>query len=784
MRVCCFVICFLVTMKVFSQENFHLQVKLLDKTNRDPIPGAVLYIKQIGQGAVSDRDGLLKMDLKAGFYTFEIRHIAYQILKDSVFLKRDKQFQFFLYPVARDIDEVVVNSQKPVDRLRDAQSGVMRMQSQEINQLPQLMGESDILGALRLSPGVKSGGEGNPAVYVRGGGPGENLVILDYLPLYNPSHLLGLYSVFNNDVIREVNLYKGAFPANYGGRASSVIQVYSKEGAPEKPEVIGSIGLIHSKITLRTGIFNRKVLIQSSFRRSYLEAIFAGMEVLPNKKKKFSRGASYYFYDFNTKLQWDISTKHKLHADVYSGIDLYKQERPFYNLKSKIGWGNLAYSLRWNFIPNKAFSSNLVFGTSTYNFQMTGEFDPYKISINSGVSDLFSKAEINYFQGFNHLKAGFEYTRHFLKPNSVEASASEDGYASSPEFSAHEGAIFINNEMDVSEKMSVIAGIRTGAYALTGPFREIVSDSISWNADTVYFPASKILSRYYAVDPRFMLRYSLSNQTSLKFSYSHNTQFLHLISVGSVSFPTDIWFPSTKNIKPERVHQFSGGWFKILHGGNAEVSAEGFYKSFLNQLEFKNSLILQFDQSEFEKSIESGRGIAFGLELSYRKNVGRFTGSGGYTLSRTLRIFPNLNNGKAYPAKYDRTHDLSLYTNYKLSEKWSLSGLFVFSTGNAVNLPAGRYLVQGMVINDYNHINSFRMPPYHRLDLSATYSQKKTNKWESSWNFSIYNVYNRANPYYLFFIPKGDLDKYELTVEVRKMSIFPIMPSVSWNFKW
>lgn len=784
MRVCCLVICFLMAMKIFSQESFHFQVKVLDKTTYEPVPGAVLFIKQTGQGAVSDQDGLLKMDLRTGFYTFEIRHIAYEILRDSVFLKHDKQLQFFLYPVARDIDEVVVSSEKPIDRLRDAQSGVMRMQSQEINQLPQLMGESDILGALRLSPGVKAGGEGNPAVYVRGGGPGENLVILDYLPLYNPSHLLGLYSVFNNDIVREVNLYKGAFPANYGGRASSVIQVYSKEGAPEKPEIFGSIGLIHSKLTLRAGVFNQKLLIQSSFRRSYLEAIFAGMEILPNKKKKFAKGASYYFYDFNTKLQWDISKKHKLHADVYSGIDLYKQERPFYNLKSSIGWGNLAYSLRWNYIGNQSFSSNLVIGSTQYQFQMAGEFDPYKIKINSGVKDYFAKAEINYFQSFNHFKAGIEYSHHQIYPNTIDVSASETGYASSPEFLAHEGAFFIHDEIDFSEKLSCIGGIRLGGYAQTGPYQEIISDSLSVFFDTIFYPSAKILSKYISADPRLMIRYMINKENSIKFSYSHNTQFLHLISVGSVSFPTDIWFPSTRIVKPEKVHQISAGWFKILPADQSEISVEGFYKYFLNQLEFKSSLLLQFSQEEFEQSLEMGRGKAYGLEISYSKTLGKITGTSGYSLSKTLRIFPGLNNGKPYPAKYDRTHDLSLHANYKLTKKWNISGLFVFSTGNAVNLPAGRYMVQGLIINDYNHINSFRMPSYHRLDLSATYKVVNSKGWESSWNFSIYNVYNRANPYYLFFIPRGDLDKYELTVEVRKMSIFPIMPSVSWNFKW
>lgn len=747
-----------------------------------PLYGATVVEMKSKSGTVTDSAGHFNITLEAGKYKIEVRHINIITKKENIRIPASGDMVIYVEQQHQQVSEVTIAGQNRQQQLTDPVSGKSRLTSKEIKQLPQFMGESDIIAVLRTLPGVQAGGEGDHALHVRGGGPGENLVFLDYLPIYNPSHLLGIYSVFNTDIIRDATLYKGVFPASLGGRTSSVIQINTLNQVPDKTAWKGSIGLIHSKLYAHIP-FSESLSLQASFRRSYLEPVFWLNNRSKSQNKKFLKQSRYYFYDLFFKINYRLNEHHRLFLDFYTGEDGFSQKQEAVKFQSLITWGNMAGSLRWNFISNQA-SVNCIAGFSQYHFGLDASFFPYKANIQSAVGDYFFKAIVDFEKPEHYIKTGFESTVHQIIPTQVKAKIFSSGYENTISYHALCNTVFINDEFAASDRWNLNGGLRLNLYFQTGPADLTTFDQNGNITDTLHYGSYYIFFRYFTYEPRFSASYKSTENKSLKFSYSQNSQVMHLITIGSVSFPSDIWFPATSETPPEKCHQVTAGYFYDGLQKQASCSFEIFYKYFQNQVEYTNSLLMQYDNTRFEKNLVTGDGHAFGMEIGMQKNAGPFSVQSSYTLSKSIRVFPDLNNGKAYPAKYDRTHDFSINISYQPSKSWELSAFWVYSTGNAVNLPAGRYMVQGIIVNDYNTINSYRMPPFHRLNLSAEYKVNKTGRFESSWNFSVYNVYNRANPFYLFFVPQGDLDQYELKIEVKKIALFPVMPSVSWNFKF
>jgi hypothetical protein len=456
-----------------------------------------------------------------------------------------------------------------------------------------------------------------------------------------------------------------------------------------------------------------------------------------------------------------------------------------YQLSTRMKWGNRLGSLRWNHIFNHAFSANQTIGYTGYDFYLDASFNKYGFHLSSKIDDWYYKMDFLLLKFLDHrLQYGLNYTYHRFSPNNMHASLNQVSYTNAPIYYSHETSAYINDQWTLSPRLTFNAGLRFTNYMQTGPYTQYALDENGFVEDSLVYKKNTIIKTYNRPEPRLSAVYQVNEISSVKASYSINQQFIHLASVGSVSIPTDFWIPSTKNILPQWVTQYTLGYFRNFAGNQYETSVEGYFKQMNDQFEFRNGLFSKTNRNAIEENIVRGKGYAFGMEFFVKRNLGKTTGWISYTISRTFRQFDEINSGKLYPAKYDRIHDLSITLMHQMNDKWSFSAVFIFSTGNAMTLPAGRYIVQGNLVNDYGKVNSFRMPAYHRLDISVNYLLYKKERMESNLNFSVYNVYNRANPYYIYFEAQGNLDSYELSVKPKQISLFPILPSLSWNLRF
>ncbi len=772
----------LLTFESISQ-TYTLKGLVYQNTTKTNLIGANILLLETNQGTFSDKDGRFSFLVSPGSYTIRISYIGYSSYEQKIVISKDQNITINLEPIEEEISEITITNSRSKQSIDNPQTGMVKLSMLDIKRIPAFLGESDPLKAIRLTPGVQAGGEGNAGIFVRGGDAGQNLILLEDMPIYNPSHLLGLYSVFNPAIIKSVTLYKGSYPSGYGGKASSLMKIGIIDAIPQKPEVEGSVGLISSRIAVRVPLFKGKASLMLGGRYTYLQVlqpIFNAFQI----KNDYLKNNAYNFNDLNGRFEAQLSPKNKIIINSYSGVDHYEYLHSSSGITNKMNWGNRAATLKWiHFFSSECSWSN-TFGFTTYFFNLNATYKQYGLKLKSKVSDPFFRSEVMYSFSKHFVQVGIELTKHSLIPESANVNINENRYRSELRFSSGEASIFFNDTYDLNSKISIITGIRGTIYAHLGPYDRFSTDAQGVVIDSSHYGQNEIVKKYYGIEPRVSAIYKQSESGSFKASLSRNYQFIHLISVGTVSLPTDIWFPSTFNVKPEYTDQISLGYFKNFQKNKYETSFELYFKRLNNVIEFKNSLMTNYKNNEFEKSITRGIGYSFGAEWLFRKSLGDFTGWLSYTLAWSIRKFNDINNGDFFYGKYDRRHDLALTLQYQVSKHWSLSSLFIYSTGNAMTLPAGRYMIQGSIVNDYTSVNSFRMPAYHRLDISATHARKVDNKYESIWNFSIYNLYNRSNPYYVFFEAKGNLDEYYLSVKAKKVSLFPILPSVSWTFKF
>jgi hypothetical protein len=762
-------------------QKFTISGTIKDSASGEHLIGASVFNVASAAGTTTNTYGFYSLTLPSDSVHLRISYVGYQTSDVKFLLKRDTTLSIELAS-GTELKEVEITGSREDKIQESTRMGTIDIPIEQIKAMPAFLGEVDVLKVLQLLPGVQSGSEGSSGLYVRGGGPDQNLILLDGVPVYNASHLFGFFSVFNADAINRVELIKGGFPARYGGRLSSVIDISMKEGSAKKIQGEGSAGIVASRLTVEGPIDDKTSFIISG-RRTYIDLL---ARPLIKKASKGEAVAGYYFYDLNAKINHKLDEKNRLYLSLYTGDDKasahakssYRSESESTTNKDdfKLQWGNITTALRWNRILNNKLFSNLTATYSRYRFvtgakdesttvypdSTTSEF--YEIEYNSGIRDFALRADFDYIPNPNHyIKFGTQVIDHLFTPGvlSYAFTDAEPGILGAKKNYATEYFIYAEDDFLITNELKLNAGVHASAFSVDGRF-------------------------YKSIQPRLSARYLLSPDVSLKASYAQMTQYIHLLSNVGIGLPTDLWVPSTANITPENSNLISAGGAYNLKN-KYEFSIETYYKKMNGLIEYKDGATYLNVESDWQTKVERGAGESYGAEFFAQKKTGKLSGWIGYTLSWTNRTFSNINEGKTYPYKYDRRHDFEIAASYQHRKNKEFSLTWVYGTGTAVTLPKSSYLSNVNPYNPYNSEesiqyyegrNSYRMRAYHRLDIS--YTTTKQTKWgERSWVFGFYNLYSRRNP---FFLDIGYDD--EGNKKFIQYSLFPIIPSISYRFKF
>ncbi len=782
LKIIYLLIIILFTSNIFSQK-YTISGYVRDKKTGEDLPGANILVEEIKKGTSSNNYGFYSITLPKGNYTLKISFVGYNEIVKKINLDKDIKLNFTLEETIIMANEIVVTGEKSNRNIESIEMSTYKLPVDMIKEIPSFMGEVDVLKSIQLLPGVQSAGEGNTGFYVRGGGPDQNLILLDNAIVYNAGHLFGFFSIFNADAIKDVNLIKGGAPANYGGRLSSVLDISMKEGNNQTYCIDGGIGVIASRITVQGPIKKDTCSFIVSGRRTYIDVL-----TKPFIKGNL-KGSGYYFYDLNTKVNYRFTENDRLFLSGYFGRDVFSFKNKRDGFSVRFPWGNATLSARWNHVYNQKIFQNVTATFSDYNFIFGAEQDDFEFKMYSGVRDYSLSVDYTYLPNILHtIKFGIQYTFHNIQPGSATARIGGTNFDSGKiiRYYNHDAAIYINDEWDVSEKVKLSIGLRPTFFQFVGPFTRYILDDYKRAKDTIEYKHLEPIATYKNIEPRISARYILNKTTSLKASYSQNYQYIQLASMSSATLPTDAWVPSTDKIKPQFSVQYAAGIFKNFNNDTYETSIEVYYKTMKNLIDYKEGLTSDENiGNNPDNNFTFGSGKSYGAEFFVKRRIGKFNGWIGYTLSKTTRLFPYINNGKEYPAKYDRRHDLSVVLTYDLSKKWQFGAVFVYATGDATTLPISRFFIEGRIINEYGERNSFRLAPYHRADISVTYNfPNKEKKWKSSLNFSVYNLYNRMNPYFIYFDTEVDLTKYSITTTAKQVSLFSVLPSITYNFSF
>lgn len=751
-----------------AQVKHTLSGTVKDKNTGETLIGVVIRIEDKALGTTTNEYGFYSLSLAAGEYTVKVNYVGYTEQAQKITLDKDINLNIALVTEGKQLSEVVVNSKAKNENITSSQMGSNTLNVKELNALPVLFGEKDVLKIVQLLPGVQSSGDGNSGFFVRGGAADQNLILLDEAVVYNPSHLLGFFSVFNSDAIKNLTLYKGNEPAQYGGRLSSVTDIKMNDGNDQSYHVNGGIGLISSRINAEGPIVKDKGSFLVSARRTYADAFLALSSDTSLKKTKL------YFYDLNAKLNYKISDKDHIYLSGYYGRDLLG----FANLFG-VDWGNATATLRYNHIFNPKLFSNTSLIYSDYNYNVKINTSGLSASILSIIRDWNFKEELTYYANpDNKLSFGLNSVYHVITPGKFGGDIS---VPDQPRTHSWENAIYANDHWKATSRLTMDIGLRLSGFSVMGGENKFYTlDQNSNIIDTTQYSSGQIVQTYVTPEPRFSASYQLNDASSVKAAYARNAQYLHLLSNSTTSNPTDKWVATNNIIKPELADQVSLGYFRNFKDNTYECSVESYYKAMQHEVDYKdNAQILS--NNPIEPQLLFGQGRAYGIELSAKKNEGRFTGWVSYTLSRTELQINGINNNQWYAAHQDRTHNLSVVGMYKLSKKWMLSADFVYYTGNAVTFPSGKYSVDNQVVFYYTERNAYRTPAYHRLDLGATLKLKEHKHYSSELAFSVYNAYGRENPYTITF--QQDPNNAART-QALQTSLFRWVPSVSYNFKF
>ena len=765
-----------------AQQNANYTVSgfVKDTANGESLIGATVQLLEANKGTVTNEYGFYSLTAPAGTYTLRISYLGYTAYTSKINLTQNRNVGMRLGNAATT-KEVVITGERADRNVSAAEVGRVDLKMDDIKTLPVIFGEVDVLKTIKLLPGVQSAGEGNAGFYVRGGGPDQNLVLLDEAVVYNASHLFGFFSVFNGDAINNVSLLKGGIPANYGGRVSSVLNIQMKEGNDQSFHAQGGIGLISSRLTVEGPLKRNKGSFIVSGRRTYIDVI---TKPFVSKTSNFS-GSGYHFYDLNLKANYTLSEKDRLFLSGYFGRDVFTFKSKESGFNVRIPWGNYTATARWNHVFNSKLFLNTSLIFSDYTFATEIKQTAFQLKLNSGIRDYGFKLDYDWFPSAQHnVKFGTQAIHHRFTPSSASAQADSviyDGNKIKP-LNGIEYALYLNDNYDISTAWQVNAGLRLSAFQLMGPYTYQTLRPDQAVASERYFPANETPKVYAGLEPRITVRYSIDPRSSIKGGVTRNMQYVHLASTSNSTLPTDIWVPSTLKVKPQIGWQGSLGYFRNLKSNTYETSVEVYYKHMQNLIEYRDGAVASVNNI-VENDFVFGTGRSYGAEFFVKKRTGKFTGWIGYTLAWTSRSFPDINNGQRFWAKYDRRHDLSLVGVYRINERWTLSSTFSFATGNTFSLPTSLYFFEGNAIQNYDTRNAYRYRSYQRLDFAATLTPKKKHRLENSWTFSVYNVYSRRNPYFIYLNIDGGILTNDLKIQAKEVSLFPIIPTVTWNFK-
>ena len=784
---------FLLPLMMWSQETITISGDVKDFESGESLIGATIFIPELQIGTSTNSYGWFSITIPKGQYNAQISYIGYiteelQILS----MRNNTEFSINLKKTSNNLDEIKLTGERKDINIQSSDIGKVELEIKTIDKIPVLMGEKDILKTIQLLPGIQSGGEGTSGFYVRGGGPDQNLILLDEAVVYNASHLFGFFSVFNSDAINNINLIKGSMPANYGGRLSAVLDVNMKDGNNKNFGAEGGIGLISSRITIEGPIKKDTSSFIVSARRTYFDIL-----TKPYVDTTSFSGSGYYFYDLTTKANYRLSKKDRIFISGYFGRDVFTFNSEDWGFNVNIPWGNATASLRWNHLFNSQLFMNTSVIFTDYSFELNGtqkleNLPDSKTKMFSGIRDWNIKTDISYFPKNHKLKFGANYVYHKFNPTSFSGSYDDLSLEEINNQYAHEYALYANDEYMLSDRILLNFGLRYSGFLQVGPFERTIQDDSGQigqvATDTIIkYQNGEIVEHYGGLEPRFSMRYLLNSSSSLKLGFTQNYQYIHLTSLASSSLPTDVWLPSSDVVKPQFGRQIALGYYKNFLENEYETSTELYYKTMENLVEYQENYIpgIAVGIGNIDNNLTFGNGKSYGLELFFAKRRGALNGWIGYTLSKTTREFNELNEGNWYYSKYDRTHDLSLVLNYEISERLNFSTVFIYATGNSLTVPKSVYVINGELLTEWGDRNSYRMSPYHRMDVSLTLKNKEEKKYDSSWSLSIYNIYNRQNPYFIYFEAEGLLGGgEEVQINAQQVSLFPIIPSISWNFKF
>ena len=761
-----------------QSERYTISGYLKDKSNGDLLYGATIYVEETGNGSVSNLYGFYSITLPAGQYTFRISYIGYETKKMEVNLDRDQKLEIELGAESSLLNEVVVTAEEEEDPVRDIQMSVHHLNIKQVRELPSLFGEPDIIKNVQMQPGVVSVGEGTSGFYVRGGNSDQNLILLDEAPVYNPSHVFGLFSVFNADIIRDAQLYKGGIPARYGGRLSSMLDVRTREGNDRKFGMTGGIGLLASRLLVEGPIAKEKASYLISGRRSYLD-LFLKMAGEENTVS---------FYDLNAKVSYKPNTNNRLYISGYFGRDNQNFE------DGGFAWGNMTGTLRWNHLFSQRWFSNTTIVISEFDYELEFDDPTEGLIWNADQRELSLKQDMTWFPHPGmEVDFGYQGSYRSFSPGRIQPNGERSIFKDTElqQMHALEHGLYAGLRHDISPRLSMEYGLRYTIFQNIGEatIYEYAEGKPVERLDSTQYDSWENIITFHNLEPRFSARYLFSEGRSIKASYQRMVQNVHLMSNSTVSLPFNTWAPSSPYLEPQIADQVALGYFGMNRNRVFEYSAEAYYKKMQNLAEFADNANVFFNQ-DLPVEFRSGEGRSYGIELMVQKLTGDLTGFVNYTYSNTELTTPDVNQGLPYRANFDLRHNFNLVLQYQLNDRWTLGGNFKYISGRPLTLPVGRYEYDNYNVDYFSERNAYQLPDFHRMDVSAVLNPRKNRNrnFKSTWTFAIYNLYNRKNAFTIYTRTKQDDDGNIIgdgtEKEARMVYLFPIMPSVTWNFKF
>ena len=741
----------------------------------EPLPFVTVIIESLKVGTTTDERGHYELSLQEGSYSIKYSFVGYITESREVNIANSvKTIDVMMKTDSKMLDEVIISSKGRDANVKELQMSIQNIDMIQIRKIPSLMGEVDVIKSIQLLPGVHAASEGSSGFSVRGGSPDQNLILLDDVPVYNASHFLGFFSVFNNDVIKDATLYKGDIPAMYDSRLSSVLDIKTIDEIPNKFKMQGGVGILTSRLTLNIPFNKGRSAVMLAGRITY------GGVLACNMIKKL-RGNSMYFYDFNAKIMHTVNDKNRLFVSAYLGDDILGVDSLM-----TMRYGNKNITTRWNHIFNDKLSSNLSVFYSNYRYQIGVDMQPYDFDITAGIEDLSAKYDFTFLFNNNITsRFGASATYHQYGQGKLDdrtgVLSTYLGVSPDDEIvrKALEYSLYLTNDHKIGDLFSIRYGLRLSIFQNKGEeYLYLFDDEYEYYGD-IYYGSNELFHTEFNMEPRLAIMYQLDDKSSIKASYLRTVQYAQVATNATGGIPFDLWFPSSPNIKPQKCDQYAIGYFRNFLHNDIETSVELFYKDIHNVIDFADDAFF-IGNAFVDGEVRSGKGRSYGAEILARKNFGKLTGWISYTYSRAFRTIKDINLGEEYISPYDRPHNISIVMNYEFNKYFDVSATWVYNTGQPTTYPYGKYTIDGVTYSIYNgERNKSRYHDYHRLDLSATLKCKKRKNWQGEWNFSVYNAYGRKNTWAVIFIPQEDN-----TIKTQQISLFSVIPSVSYNFKF